>query len=108
MIGASSGFSDYRAGTRLFLGYRSFFLADFNHVSNFPLQIALYAEKDISLIVDGDALHVFQLAPERGNCFQLFTGRVDVELAVMTVSDVQRPLCEIDSLGRESIVAIDD
>src|SRR5205085_3329132 len=67
-----------------------------------------YAEKDVSLIVDGDALHVFQLAPERGNCFQLFTGRVDVELAVMTVSDVQRSPCEIDSLGRESIVAIDD
>src|SRR5947209_10473994 len=73
----------------LSLGYLSFFLADLNYVSNFPLQIALHAEKYVSLIIDRDALHVFQLAPERGDCFQLFTGSVDVELAVMTIGDVQ-------------------
>src|SRR5882672_9675368 len=92
----------------LFLGYRSFFLADLYHVSNLVLQIALHAEKDVSLIVDGDTLHVLQLAAESGDGSELFSRGVKVKLVVVTVGYVQRSAREIDRLRRKGIVAIDD
>ena len=72
------------------------------------LQIALHAQKYVSLIVDRDALHVLQLSAEGRDCPEFFSWGVNVKLVVVTVSYVQRSAREIDRLRRKGIVAIDD
>src|SRR5437667_10155189 len=84
-----------RRDASLFSGYFCV-LADLDHVSDPVLEVALYREKNISLVVDGHALNVLQRSAEGGDCLKFFTRSVDVQLMVTTVRDVQRSFRKID------------
>src|SRR5215467_972190 len=106
--GMSDVFGSSSRHASLFLGYFSLFLADFNHLSDPVLEVALHAEENVSLVVDGYALNILQRSAESGDCLKFFTRSVDVQLVVSTVGDVERAFRKIDRLRRERITTIDD
>ena len=91
-----------RAGTRdLFLRYISLVFTDLDNFSDPVLKIALDTQENVSLVINGNALDVLQAAAKRRNGLQFFTWRVNVELVISAVGDVEGRFREIDCLRRK-------
>src|SRR4051794_12706557 len=92
----------------LFLGYLSFFATDFDNVTLLLLQIGLNTDEDVALLVDRDAFDVFQLPAKGCDGFRLFAWRVDIELAIVTIRDVERPFRKVNRLRSKRFATIDN
>src|SRR6185437_5340433 len=83
-------------------------LADFYDVAAAAFQISLHSDINISGIVSGDSLHVFQFAGEGGNRLQFIIRTIKKKLSVMTVGDVEGSLGKEDRFGRKRFAAGND
>src|SRR5438552_8263309 len=101
-------FEPPRAGWFSFFRYFRILLADFDNGADFPLQIGLNREIDVSLIVKRYSLNVLELPAKGCDSFQLFVGCVDVELVVVAVGDIKGTLRVEDCLRRKGVFAVDD